>query len=226
MGQRLGTPISGNLINCTGYVVSVSGITGLGTGVATFLGNTLPASVTTFLGTPSSANLRGALTDETGTGAAVFATSPTITTPNIVGTATNDDASAGSVGEYGENTLANVSSITLTNNTAADVITVSLAAGDYDVWGVVVFSLGGSTVVTQQQAWIGTTANSFPGTDSGAVGGVGFGAGKTGGSADYLCTPSVRMSLGSTTTVRLGVRMLFTTSSGAASGTIKWRRRR
>lgn len=43
--------------------------------------------VETFVVTPSSANLRGALTDETGTGAAVFATSPTFTTPNI-GTAT------------------------------------------------------------------------------------------------------------------------------------------
>lgn len=40
-------------------------LTGLGTGVETFLG------------TPSSANLRAALTDETGTGAAVFASMPT-----------------------------------------------------------------------------------------------------------------------------------------------------
>ena len=48
--------------------VPVGGISGLGTGVATFLA------------TPSSANLRGALTDETGSGAAVFGTSPTFTT--------------------------------------------------------------------------------------------------------------------------------------------------
>lgn len=48
-----------------------TGITSLGTGVATFLG------------TPSSANLAAALTDETGSGAAVFANSPTLTTPNI-----------------------------------------------------------------------------------------------------------------------------------------------
>jgi len=45
-------------------------VTGLGTGVSTFLG------------TPSSANLRTALTDETGSGgAAVFATAPTIDSP-------------------------------------------------------------------------------------------------------------------------------------------------
>jgi hypothetical protein len=35
------------------------------------------------LTTPSSANLAAALTDETGSGAAVFATSPTLTTPNL-----------------------------------------------------------------------------------------------------------------------------------------------
>lgn len=53
-----------------------TGITALGTGVATFLG------------APSSANLAAALTDETGTGAAVFATSPTLVTP-VLGTPTS-----------------------------------------------------------------------------------------------------------------------------------------
>jgi hypothetical protein len=48
-----------------------TGITSLGTGVATFLG------------TPSSANLAAALTDETGTGLAVFNDSPTILNPVI-----------------------------------------------------------------------------------------------------------------------------------------------
>jgi hypothetical protein len=43
----------------------------------------LGTGVETFLSTPSSANLAAALTDETGTGANVFATSPTLTTPKI-----------------------------------------------------------------------------------------------------------------------------------------------
>jgi hypothetical protein len=51
-----------------------TGITSLGTGVATFLG------------TPSSANLITAVTDETGTGSLVFGTSPTIASPTITGT--------------------------------------------------------------------------------------------------------------------------------------------
>ena len=66
----LGTPTSGVATNLTGLPIS-TGVAGLGTGVATFLA------------TPSSANLISALTDETGTGSAVFATSPTLVTPNL-----------------------------------------------------------------------------------------------------------------------------------------------
>ena len=74
VAPALGTPISGVLSNCTGLPVA-TGISGLGTSVATFLA------------TPSSANLRTALTDETGTGSAVFATTPTLVTP-VIGAAT------------------------------------------------------------------------------------------------------------------------------------------
>jgi len=43
------------------------------------------SGMSTFLATPSSDNLRAVLTDETGTGFAVFATSPTLTTPTASG---------------------------------------------------------------------------------------------------------------------------------------------
>ncbi len=66
----LGTPSSGTLTNCTGLPIS-SGVSGLG------------ANVATFLGTPSSSNLASAVTDETGSGALVFATSPTLVTPTL-----------------------------------------------------------------------------------------------------------------------------------------------
>ena len=66
----LGTPSSATLTNATGLPIS-TGVSGLGTGVATFLG------------TPSSANLAAAVTDETGSGALVFATSPTLVTPAL-----------------------------------------------------------------------------------------------------------------------------------------------
>jgi hypothetical protein len=66
----LGTPSSATLTNATGLPVS-TGVAGLGAGVATFLA------------TPSSDNLRATVTDETGTGALVFATSPTLVTPAL-----------------------------------------------------------------------------------------------------------------------------------------------
>lgn len=72
----LGTPSSGILTNCTSLPIS-TGISGLGSAVATWLA------------TPSSANLASALTDETGSGVATFATAPTfttnITTPIVIG---------------------------------------------------------------------------------------------------------------------------------------------
>ena len=66
----LGTPASVTLTNGTGLPIS-TGVSGLGTGVATFLA------------TPSSANLASAITDETGSGSLVFATSPSLTTPTL-----------------------------------------------------------------------------------------------------------------------------------------------
>lgn len=44
---------------------------------------TLGTNVATFLATPTSANLAAAVTNETGSGSLVFATSPTLTTPTI-----------------------------------------------------------------------------------------------------------------------------------------------
>jgi hypothetical protein len=70
----LGVPTSATLTNCTGLPIA-TGVSGLA------------ANVATFLATPSSANLAAALTDETGTGAAVFASTPTLVTP-VIGAAT------------------------------------------------------------------------------------------------------------------------------------------
>lgn len=80
---NLGTPSAGVLTNCTG---TVAGLTAGNvttnadlTGVVTSSGNA------TSLGSFTSAQLATALTNETGSGSAVFATSPTLITP-VLGT--------------------------------------------------------------------------------------------------------------------------------------------
>jgi hypothetical protein len=78
-----------------------TGITSLGTGVATFLG------------TPSSANLAAAVTDETGSGSLVFATSPTFVTP-LLGTPASGN-------------LANCTFPTLNQNTTGSAATLTTA---------------------------------------------------------------------------------------------------
>jgi hypothetical protein len=106
----LGTPASGTLTNATGLPIS-TGVSGLGTGVATFLA------------TPTSANLLAAVTNETGTGALVFATSPTLTTP----------ISASLTSPAGNNLTLGLgtggTALTLANSTLAATFAGSVAAG-------------------------------------------------------------------------------------------------
>jgi hypothetical protein len=81
---------------------AVGSITGLGTGVATWLA------------TPSSANLLAAVSDETGSGSLVFATSPTLVTP-ILGTPQSGNFSTGTFTwpTFNQNTSGNAATATL-----------------------------------------------------------------------------------------------------------------
>lgn len=75
-----GTGLSGGTITGTGTIAlstPVSAANG-GTGISS-----LGTGVATWLGTPTSANLISVVTDETGSGSLVFATSPSLVTPKI-----------------------------------------------------------------------------------------------------------------------------------------------
>ena len=145
----LGTPSSGTLTNCTGLPIS-TGVSGLGTGVATFLA------------TPSSANLISAITDETGTGALVFATSPTLVTPTLgVATATSINKVAITAPATSATlTIANGKTLTASNTltfTGTDGSSVAFGAG-----GTVLYAVPNSSTQVSSLG-VGTAASGTTG---------------------------------------------------------------
>jgi hypothetical protein len=119
----LTTNAQGQVTGVTNTTITpaVGSITGLATGVATFLA------------TPTSANLAAAVTDETGTGALVFATSPTFVTP-ILGVPQSGDFSIGTFTwpTFNQNTTgtaANVTGIVAVANGGTGTATPALVAG-------------------------------------------------------------------------------------------------
>jgi hypothetical protein len=119
----LTTNAQGQVTGVTNTTITpaVGSITGLATGVATFLA------------TPSSANLAAAMTDETGTGLLVFATSPTLVTP-ILGVPQSGDFSIGTFTwpTFNQNTTgtaSNVTGIVAVANGGTGTATPALVAG-------------------------------------------------------------------------------------------------
>ena len=112
------------MANSTNNVAAVGSLTGAGTGVVNFLT------------TPSSANLATALTTKTGTGLAVFGTSPTFTTSVTTGSTSFDvfNTAATTVNAFGDastiNCGANGSVINLSSNTTIDYRRVVMGGGN------------------------------------------------------------------------------------------------
>lgn len=139
-------------------------------------------------------------------------------TNGIVGTTTNNNANAGSVGEY---VTANTSNTAMSNAVALNATSVSLTAGDWDVTGVCLFTPQPTTVTSTWTCGVSTTSATRPTYDKEWALVIPSGQTQAG---QQIGPPTVRVSLASTTTVFLVALSNFSTSTQTVSGTIRARR--
>lgn len=173
-----------------------------GTGFSTYLGSP-PAIGTT---TPAS----GAFTSLGATG--LITPQPTI---GIKGTTTNDSPAAGSIGEFVSSLTG--SAVTLTTTVVANITSISLTAGDWDVSGNIQFLPAGTGGT--YAASISTTSATRPSWQQESLLIVSEGA----ASAKQMPTPVVRISISTTTIVYL-VGYAGFSSTMTANGFIRARR--
>jgi hypothetical protein len=140
----------------------------------------------------------------------------------LPGTATNDNASAGNIGEYVSSSV-NAPGVSVTSGTAKDITSISLTAGDWDVWGSVGFNSGGTTVASLLAGWINTSSATNPNAPNG---GAYFLQDPVSFSNPTFCYPigMMRISLATTTTVYLSTYAAFSVSTLTAYGFIGARR--
>jgi hypothetical protein len=144
----------------------------------------------------------------------------------IVGTTTNDSATAGYVGEYVEGVLAAGSATALTTDTPKTLVSISLTAGDWDVTGMVGVQPNPSAVYSYALASVSPTTNTQNTTGTNLVSHTQYPAGtlSTQSTDPRIALPMVRVSLASTTTYYLICQAGFTVSSCLGYGRISARR--
>lgn len=139
---------------------------------------------------------------------------------SVLGTTTNNSASAGYVGQIVSAIVAVGAPVSLTTATGADVTSISLTAGDWDVEGNVNFSLTGATA-TAFSAGISLTTATIPTDGSEVASGVVTTA-ITG--INGIALPRKRVSVSGTTTVYLSCKSTFTLGTIGVYGSITARR--
>jgi len=144
-------------------------------------------------------------------------------TAGIIGTTTNNNANTGSFGEFVSSQVLNSSAVSLTTNTFANVTSISLTAGDWDVSGILYFAGTSTTTVTQLIA--GSSSSSASLGSQGAYWLQGFNGALTLSAQDLgQALPVYRYSLSSTTTIYLFAYATFGVSTVKAYGLIQARR--
>lgn len=142
-------------------------------------------------------------------------------TAGITGTTTNNSANAGAVGEY---LTANTQGTSLSNNVAANLTSISLTAGDWEVSGLCGSVPAGSTITVSMLCGISTVSATFQTIAGSQFNWQALTTVNTAGTGNQIIAPVTRISLAATTTIYLVGQIAFTTSTMTANGFIRARR--
>ncbi|HHT9109581.1 MAG TPA: hypothetical protein ACFYDZ_00310 [Candidatus Brocadiaceae bacterium] len=147
-------------------------------------------------------------------------TLPSVTfnsTSGVIGTTTNNNAAAGSVGEYVTSTILAASGVSLSSSASVDITSISLTAGD---WDIIANASGEATVsLSTFQCWTSLSSVTLPDRALRS-----FVVGQTGNMYGLTCPP-LRVSTAGTVTVYMSVFSAFS-GTGLGYGTLSARRRR
>lgn len=194
-----------------------TGITALGTGVATWLG------------TPSSANLAAAVTGETGSGALMFGTSPTASDLTVTGSINIPNGTAPTTDAVGEIAVdtnawgASRGAVQVFDGTANAYVVATLASSVPVAGQVPVWQTGGTIIwVTPTNSGDALTTNplsQFAATTSAQLAGVlsdetGLGGGFVRATSPTLTTPNIGAATATSLTMSTAGGVRTSTSAG------------
>lgn len=138
----------------------------------------------------------------------------------IQGTRGANNADPTFVGEFFSSLILSASAISLSSGTSANVTSITLSAGDYDVWGNVLVA-GSAANLTAVTMWISSTSatlpdvslvtQEFPANPANVIG---------------QPVPTLRFNSASNQTIFLSTRAVFGSGTATACGGIYARRRR
>jgi hypothetical protein len=138
----------------------------------------------------------------------------------IKGTTAADSAQAGSDGEFAQSN--NGTATTLTTNTPVNLYSVTLTAGDWDVYGSIAFVAGTGAVNTAIQGALTTTSATLPGWPAEFSYFETF----TSGASQYVPLMRIRVNVSSSTTVYCVGNAVFSGGTETANCSIAYNRRR
>jgi hypothetical protein len=153
---------------------------------------------------------------------AASATSLSFTsTSGIIGTTTNNNAAAGSVGEVISSIVPVGSAFSISTSTYTDITSISLTAGDWDLYGNILYIIGGGGSISTRWSAINNVSVNLPSD----IGFAGLEQDTTSGSSS-LMAPYTRYSLAATTTIYLVGYVTIVSGTVTVCGNIFARRAR